>query len=165
MVLFRSTISFCGKFLKRWERETTLSTSWETCTVVKRQQLELDMEQQAGSKLGKEYVKAEYCHPDYSTYMQSTSEKCWTGWSTSWNQDCKEKYYINKVRDFIFLGSKITVDGDCSWYSKMLAPLKKSSDQPRQHMKRQRHYFVNKGPSGQGYGFSSGHVWMLRVGL
>ena len=165
MVLFRSTISFCGKFLKRWERETTLSTSWETCTVVKRQQLELDMEQQAGSKLGKEYVKAEYCHPDYSTYMQSTSEKCWTGWSTSWNQDCKEKYYINKVRDFIFLDSKITVDGDCSWYSKMLAPLKKSSDQPRQHMKRQRHYFVNKGPSGQGYGFSSGHVWMLRVGL
>ena len=72
------------------------------------------MEQQAGSKMGKEYVKAEYYHPDYLTYMQSTSEKCWTGWSTSWNQDCKEKYYINKVRDFIFLGSKITVDGDCS---------------------------------------------------
>ena len=40
---------------------------------VRKQQLELDMEQQAGFKLGKEYVKAVYCHPDYLTYMQSTS--------------------------------------------------------------------------------------------
>ena len=40
---------------------------------VKKQQLELDMEQQTGSKLGKEYVKAVYCHPCYLTYMQSTS--------------------------------------------------------------------------------------------
>ena len=40
------------------------------------------------------------------------------------------------------------------------APWKKSCDQPRQHIKKQRHYFVNKGPFGQGYGFSSGHVWM-----
>ena len=40
---------------------------------VKKQQLELDMEQQTGSKLGKEYVKAVYCHPAYLTYMQSTS--------------------------------------------------------------------------------------------
>ena len=40
---------------------------------VKKQQLELDMEQQTGSKLGKEYIKAVYCHPDYLTYMQSTS--------------------------------------------------------------------------------------------
>ena len=39
-------------------------------------------------------------------------------------------------------------------------PWKKSYDQPRQHIKRQRHYFANKGPSSQGYGFSSGHVWM-----
>ena len=38
-------------------------------------------------------------------------------------------------------------------------------EQPRQHIKKQRHYFVNKGPSSQGYGFSSGHVWMLRAGL
>ena len=41
-----------------------------------------------------------------------------------------------------------------------LAPWKKSYDKPRQHIKKQRHYFVNKGPSSQGYGFSSGHVWM-----
>ena len=42
----------------------------------------------------------------------------------------------------------------------MLAPWKKSYDQPRQHIEKQRRYFVNKGPSSQGYGFSSGHVWM-----
>ena len=56
---------------------------------VRKQQLELDMEQKTGSKLGKEYVKAVYCHPAYLTYMQSTS---WAGGSTSWNQDCREKY-------------------------------------------------------------------------
>src|SRR5574340_307698 len=44
---------------------------------------------------------------------------------------------------------------------KTLTPWKKSYDQPRQHIKKQRHYFVNKGPSREGYGFSSGHVWML----
>ena len=42
----------------------------------------------------------------------------------------------------------------------MLAPLKESYDQPRQHIKKQKHYFANKGPSSQGYGFSCGHVWM-----
>ena len=46
----------------------------------------------------------------------------------------------------------------------MLAPWKKSYDQPRQHIKKQRHYFVKKGPSSQGYGFSSGHVWMWELG-
>ena len=43
---------------------------------------------------------------------------------------------------------------------KLLAPWKKSYDQPRHHIKKQRHYFVNKGPSSQGYGFSSSRVWM-----
>ena len=62
-----------GKFLKRWEYQTTLLVSWEIRMQVKKQQLELDMEQQTGSKLGKEYVKAVYCHPAYWTYMQSTS--------------------------------------------------------------------------------------------
>ena len=51
----------CGKFLKRWEYQTTLPASWEICMQVKKQQLELDMEQQY-SKLGKEYVKVEYYH-------------------------------------------------------------------------------------------------------
>ena len=56
-------------------------------------QLELDMEQQTGSKSGKEYVKAVYCHPAYLTYIcRVYHAKCRAGWSTSWNQDCQEKY-------------------------------------------------------------------------
>ena len=61
-----------GKFLKRREYQITLPASWDICMQVKKQQLELDMEQQTGSKLGKEYVKAVYCHNAYLTYMQST---------------------------------------------------------------------------------------------
>ena len=57
-----------------------------------KQQLELDMEQQTGSKYEKEYAKAVYCHPAYLTYMQSTSWEIWAGRSTSWNQDCWDKY-------------------------------------------------------------------------
>ena len=66
---------------------------------------------------------------------------------------------------FYVLGSKITVDGDCSYEIKrcLLTPWKESYDQPRQHIKKQRHYFVNKGLSGQGYGFSSSHVWMWEL--
>ena len=52
----------CGKFWKRWEYQTTWPAPWEICMQVKKQQLELDVEQQTGSKLGKEYVKAVYCH-------------------------------------------------------------------------------------------------------
>ena len=52
----------CGKFLKRWEYQTTWPVSWETCMQVKKRQLELDMEQWSSSKLGKEY-KTVYCHP------------------------------------------------------------------------------------------------------
>ena len=65
----------CGKFFKRWEYQTTLPASQEICMQVKKQhvQLELDMEEQTSSNLGKEYVKAVYCHPVYLTYMQSTS--------------------------------------------------------------------------------------------
>ena len=62
-----------GKFFKRWEYQITLPASWEICTQVKNQQLEHDIEQGTGSKLGKEYFKAVYCHPAYLTYMQSTS--------------------------------------------------------------------------------------------
>ena len=62
-----------NKFLKRWEYQTTLPASLETCMQVKKQQLEMDMKQQTGSKLGKEFVKAVYCHPVYLTDMQSTS--------------------------------------------------------------------------------------------
>ena len=63
----------CGKFFKRWEYQTTLPASWEICMQVKKQQSQMDMEQQTGSKPGKESVKAVYCHPACLTYMQSTS--------------------------------------------------------------------------------------------
>ena len=56
-----------GKFWKRWEYQTTWPASWEISMQVKKQQLELDMEQWTGSKSGKEYVKAVYCHPDNLT--------------------------------------------------------------------------------------------------
>ena len=76
---------------------------------------------------------------------------------TSWQIDGET---VETVADFIFLGSKITADGDCSHEIKTLTPWKESYDQPRQHVKKQIHYFVNKSPARQGYGFSSGHVWM-----
>ena len=72
---------------------------------------------------------------------------------TSWQIDGET------VTDFIILGSKITADGDCSHEMKRLSPWKESYDQTRQHIKKQRHYFANKGPSSQSYGFSSSHVW------
>ena len=76
---------------------------------------------------------------------------------TSWQIDGET---METVRDFILGGSKINADGDCSYQIKMLTPWKKSYDQPGQHSKKQRHYFSNKGPSSQSYGFSSSHVWM-----
>ena len=82
----------CEKFWKRWEYQTTWPASWEICMQVKKQQWELDIKQQTGSKLGKEYVKAVYYHPAYLTYMQSTSREM-LGWMKhSWNPDCLEKY-------------------------------------------------------------------------
>ena len=72
---------------------------------------------------------------------------------TSWEIDGET------VSDFIFWGSKITADGDCSHEIKRFTPWKESYDQPRQRIKKQTHYFANKSPSSQGYGFSSSHVW------
>ena len=65
---------------------------------------------------------------------------------------------METVTDFIFMGSKITVDGDDSYEIKTLAPWKKNYDKPRQHIKKRRHYFANKGPYSQSYRFSSNHV-------
>ena len=71
---------------------------------------------------------------------------------------------METAKDFIFLGSKITADGDCSHEIKRrLTHWKKSYDQPRQHIKKQRHYFADKGLSRQSYDFSSSHVWMLEL--
>ena len=63
----------CGKFLKRWEYQTTLPVSWETCMQVRKQQLEPDMGQWTGSKLGKEYIKAIYCLL-FNFYAESVSQ-------------------------------------------------------------------------------------------
>ena len=76
---------------------------------------------------------------------------------TSWQIDGET---VETVADFNFGGFKITADGDCSHEIKTLTPWKESYDQPRQHIKKQRHYFANKGLSSQGYVFFSGHIWM-----
>ena len=77
---------------------------------------------------------------------------------TSWQIDGET---METMTDFIFLGSKITADGDCSHEIKRrLLSCKKSYDQPRQHIKKKRHYFANKDLSSQGYGFSNSHVWI-----
>ena len=77
---------------------------------------------------------------------------------TSWQTDGET---VETVTDFIFLGSKITADDDCSHEIKrQLAPWKESYDQPKQHIKKRRHYFAYKRLSTQSYGFSSSNVWM-----
>ena len=79
--------------------------------------------------------------------------------TTSWEIDGET---VETVADFIFLGSKITADGDCSHEIKrrLLLGRKVFNMQPRLHIEKQRHYFANKGPSSQSFGFSSDHVWM-----
>ena len=77
---------------------------------------------------------------------------------TSWQIDGEK---METVTDFIFLGSKITADGDSSHEIKRCLSLgRKVMTNLDSILKRQRHYFVNKGPSSQSYGFSSSHVWM-----
>ena len=179
---------------------------------VKKQQLESDMEQQTGSKLGKEYVKAVYCHPAYLNSMQSTSmqnaglDESQAGIKiagrninnlryaddTTLTAESKEelkmkeesekvglKLNIQKTKitasgpiiswqidgetmtDFIFLGSKITVDGDCRLEVKRCLLLgRKAMTNLENILKRQRYHFADKGRYSQSYGFSRSHVWM-----
>ena len=75
---------------------------------------------------------------------------------TSWQIDGET---VETVTDFIFLGSKITADSDCSHEIKRLVPWKESYDKPRQCIKKQRHHFADKGLYSQSYGFSNSHVW------
>ena len=174
---------------------------------LKKQQLELDMEQQTGCKLGKEYVKAVYCHPAYLTFIQSTScemagwmkykvesrlqgeisitsicrwhhpyERKWRGTNEpldesergEWKSWLKTKYLKNEDHDIQshdFMANKQGNNGNSeqfSWAPKSLemvtaamkikyaCSLEKSYDQPRQHIKKQWHYFAEK----------SSHVWM-----
>ena len=80
---------------------------------------------------------------------------------TSWQLDGET---VETVHDFIFWGSKITTDGDCSHEIKKCLLLgRKVMTNLDRTFKKQRHYFVNKGPSSQGYGFSSSHVWMWEL--
>ena len=186
---------------------------------VTKQQLELDMEQQTGSKYEKEYLKAVYYHclsnlyaeyimrntgleeaqagikiagrnidnlryADDTTLMAESDEALnsllmkvkeqsekvdlklniqkiklmASGPITSWEIDGET---VETVSDLIFLGSKITSDGDCSHEIKRHLLLgRKVMINLDSILKKQRHYFANKGLSGQGYGFSSGHVWI-----
>ena len=101
-------------------------------------------------------VKEESEKPGLKLNIQKTKIMA-SGPITSWEIDGET---VETVRYFIFGGSKITADGDCSHEIKTLALLKKSYDQPRQHIKKQRHYLAGKCPSSQSYGFSSSHVWM-----
>ena len=104
--------------------------------------------------------------------VQEESEKSWlklniqkakikaSGPITSWQIDGET---METVRDFILGGSKPLQMVTAAMKLKMLAPWKKSYDQPRQHIKKQRHYFTNKSPSSQSYDFSSSHVWMWEL--
>ena len=76
---------------------------------------------------------------------------------TSWEIDGET---VETVSDFIFGGSKITADGDCSHEIKIHLLLGRKVMTKLDNILKSRHYFANKGPSGQGYGFSSGHIWM-----
>ena len=77
---------------------------------------------------------------------------------TSWEIDGET---VKIVSDFILEGSKITADGDCSHEIKRLLLLGRKVITNLDSIFKSRDYFANKGPSSQGYGFSSGHVWML----
>ena len=79
---------------------------------------------------------------------------------TSWEIDGET---VETVSDFIFLGSKITADGDCSHEIKRRLLLGRKVMTNLDSISKSRHYFANKGPSGQGYGFSSSHVWMWEL--
>ena len=179
------------------------------------------MRQRTSSKLGKEYVKAVYCHPAYLTYMQSTSwetlawmkhklksrllgeisvtsdmqmtpplwQKVKRNWRASWwkwkrrvkgrlkTQHSENEDHGIQIHHFMANGRGNNGNSDrlyfgwlqnhCKWWLqpgnyKMFAPWKKSYDQPKQYIIKQRHYFADKGLSSQSYGFSSNHVW--RVG-
>ena len=178
---------------------------------IKKQQLEWNMEQCVGSKQGKKYNKAVYCHLaecitqnarldeaqggmkvegrniNNLRYADDTTLMVWRGFKeppdegergewkaglklniqntkimgsgpvASWQIDGET---IETVTNFIFLGSKITVDSEYSHeIKKHLLLWKKNNGKPRQHIKKQRHYFAYKGPHSQSYGFSSSHVW------
>jgi len=101
-------------------------------------------------------VKEESEKVDLKLNIQETKIMA-SGPVTSWQIDGKT---METVTDFIFLGSKITADGDCSHEIKTFDPWKKTYDQPRQHIEKQRHYFANKYLCWQSNVSASSHLWM-----
>ena len=103
-------------------------------------------------------VKEESEKVDVKLNIQKTKIMA-SGPITSWQIDGEA---METVSDFILGGSKITADGDCSHEIRrcLLLGRKAITNLPKQHIKKQRHYFANKGPSSQSYSFSSSHVWM-----
>ena len=102
-------------------------------------------------------VKVESEKVGLKFYIQKTKIMA-SGPITSWEIDGET---VETVSEFIFWGSKITADGDCSHEIKRRLLLgRKVMTNLDSVFQKQRHYFANKGPSSQGYGFSSGHVWM-----
>ena len=79
---------------------------------------------------------------------------------TLWQIDAET---METVTNFLFFGSKITVDSDCSHEIKRCLLLGRKADKTRQHIKKQRHHFADKGPCSLSYGFSSSHVWMWEL--
>ena len=81
---------------------------------------------------------------------------------TTWQIDGEK---VEVVTDFLFLGSKITIDGDCSHEIRrqLTASWQESNDKPRQCVEKQRHYSADKDPYSQGYGLPSGHVWLWEL--
>ena len=101
-------------------------------------------------------MKEENEKPDLKLNIQKTKVMAY-GPIASWQIDGEK---METVTDLIFVISKITVDGDCSYEIKRHLLIERKAMTSLDNVLRSRHYFANKGPSSQGYGFSSGHVWM-----
>ena len=141
-------------------------------------------ESQAGIKIARRNI-FNLRYADDTTLMAESEEELkillmrvkeeWKGWlktQHSKNKDhaiwshnlmANRRGKMETVTDFIFLGSKIIVDGDCSHEIQTLAPWKKNYEKPRQRINNKRHHFANKGPYSQSYSFFSNHVWMWEL--
>ena len=115
----------CGKFWKKWEYQTTWPASSEICMQVRKQQLELNMEQQTGwYQIGKSMSRLYIVTLLIELICRAHHEKCWTGGNTSWNQDCQEKYQWSQI---------------CRWhhpYGRKWRRTKESLDESEKRMKK-----------------------------
>ena len=141
--------------------------------LVARKRKEINIYQHEGTTRGKEELKSLFLVVWKWLKVKGESEKVGLKLNiqktkimasnpiTSWQIDGET---VETVADFIFVGSKITADGDCSHEIKRCLLLgKKVMTNLRQYVKKQSHYFANKGPFSQSYGFSSGHIWMWEL--